>query len=200
LCAVLTGKEETKGIAAAVADHSFHQYARTLEREAGPELEISVPPLVERPEPEGPRRRPAGEQEAGRAPGDRSLSRDPEGGTQETSGAAPGGQGTGGSGPSQSTPPPGDQAAAVVPGNPGAGSVPSGRPPLGLPRDVQAKPAQRQLRITIEYFAGVDGGALRFWKGYAITDNQVREAYGRMAFLFISRVLFSFDTRIVGEQ
>lgn len=158
-----------------MADHSFFQYERTLQREAEPELAISVPPLVEKVGSEGTRRGPAGEQEASKAPGDQTLSRDLEGDTQETSGPVAGGQAPGGSGPSQSTPPPGEQAA--VPGDQGAGSVPSGLLPPAPSREGQAKPAQRQLRITIEYSAGPEGGALRFWDGYAITDNQVRGAH-----------------------
>lgn len=164
-----------------MADHSFFQYERTLQKEAEPELAISIPPLLERAASEGLRRRPAvGDQEASRVPGDQPL-RDPEGGTQETSGPASEGQAPGGNGPSQSTPPPADQAVvpgdqAAVSGGQGAGPVPSGLPPLAPSRDAQAKPSQRQLRIIIEYSAGPEGGALRFCDGYAITDNQVRGA------------------------
>ncbi len=36
-----------------------------------------------------------------------------------------------------------------------------------------ARPKRREVRVRIEYEAGEEGGALRFWDGYAITDNQV---------------------------
>ncbi len=152
-----------------------------LQREAEPELAISLPPPPEIPGSQEPAPKPQTDQDPSKGSGDRSGSKDRERGTQETSGGtAIRGMEHGGIGPSQRTP-----------GDKGTGPGPSGHQPSdalgdqarisGTPscppsvptRDTLMKPGMRQVRIRVEYDASAEGGSLRFWNGFAITDNQV---------------------------
>eukprot|EP00884_Botryococcus_braunii_P001118 jgi/Botrbrau1/11006/Bobra.101_1s0004.1 len=180
------GKEEPgHGLAATVADHSFFQYERMLQREAEPELAISLPSPPERPGSQEPGPKPQTDQDPSKGSGDRSGSKDRERGTQETSvGTAGRVAEQGGTGPSQSTPRvkgaglgPSRHQPSDPHGDPGRASGTPSCPP-SVPSLTPLKTGMRQVRIRVEYIASAEGGSLRFWNGFAITDNQVRRARG----------------------
>lgn len=45
-----------------------------------------------------------------------------------------------------------------------------------------ARPGVRHVRIRVDYEASIEGGALRFWDGYFITDNQVTYLSNRVEY------------------